>query len=136
MIECVNDDKVAEAKLEAFSDAIEGSEQFVIKGFNEEKNCFVIRDTFKDVGIYGSYVEVEIAEVIEKDLGQLMRVLKLDRKPITCEGVTRIVGYYSRTHNWNKSKIGELRDRAQRNYGLTVKSPEYDKERMQTISNL
>lgn len=27
------------------------------------------------------------------------------------QGVTRIVGYYSRVRNWNKSKIGELRDR-------------------------
>lgn len=27
------------------------------------------------------------------------------------QGVTRIVGYYSRVSNWNKSKIGELRDR-------------------------
>lgn len=27
------------------------------------------------------------------------------------QGVTRIVGYYSRVANWNKSKIGELRDR-------------------------
>lgn len=26
-------------------------------------------------------------------------------------GITRIVGYYSRTDNWNLSKIGELRDR-------------------------
>ena len=27
------------------------------------------------------------------------------------QGVTRIVGYYSRVLNWNKSKIGELKDR-------------------------
>ncbi len=25
--------------------------------------------------------------------------------------ITRVVGYYSRVHNWNKSKIGELKDR-------------------------
>ncbi|MFH1868965.1 MAG: hypothetical protein ABH843_08350 [Candidatus Omnitrophota bacterium] len=25
--------------------------------------------------------------------------------------VTRVVGYYSRIQNWNKSKIGELKDR-------------------------
>ena len=25
--------------------------------------------------------------------------------------VTRVVGYYSRVENWNKSKIGELEDR-------------------------
>jgi len=25
--------------------------------------------------------------------------------------MTRIVGYYSNVHNWNKSKLGELKDR-------------------------
>lgn len=31
-------------------------------------------------------------------------------------GVTRIVGYYSRIQNWNKSKLGELADRHRGNY--------------------
>ncbi len=35
-------------------------------------------------------------------------------------GVTRIVGYYSRTSNWNKSKIGELRDRHNGDYSVTA----------------
>lgn len=30
--------------------------------------------------------------------------------------MTRIVGYYSKVHNWNQSKIGELRDRRAGNY--------------------
>ena len=34
-------------------------------------------------------------------------------------GVTRIVGYYSRINNWNKSKIGELRDRHLGDYKVT-----------------
>jgi len=33
-------------------------------------------------------------------------------------GLTRIVGYYSRITNWNKSKLGELRDRQAGNYSL------------------
>jgi len=33
-------------------------------------------------------------------------------------GITRIVGYYSRIANWNKSKLGELRDRQRGNYSL------------------
>ncbi len=33
-------------------------------------------------------------------------------------GVTRIVGYFSRITNWNKSKVGELRDRHQGNYSV------------------
>ena len=31
-------------------------------------------------------------------------------------GVTRIVGYYSKITNWNKNKIGELKDRRSGNY--------------------
>lgn len=31
-------------------------------------------------------------------------------------GITRIVGYFSRINNWNKSKIGELKDRRKGNY--------------------
>ena len=34
-------------------------------------------------------------------------------------GITRIVGYYSRVTNWNKSKLGELRDRHRGDYGVT-----------------
>jgi len=33
-------------------------------------------------------------------------------------GITRIVGYYSRINNWNKSKLGELRDRRKGYYGV------------------
>lgn len=32
--------------------------------------------------------------------------------------MTRIVGYFSQVKNWNKSKIGELRDRQAGNYSL------------------
>ena len=30
--------------------------------------------------------------------------------------VTRVVGYYSRVENWNKSKLGELDDRHKGDY--------------------
>jgi ribonucleoside-triphosphate reductase len=33
-------------------------------------------------------------------------------------GITRIVGYFSRISNWNKSKLGELRDRHKGNYAV------------------
>ncbi len=34
-------------------------------------------------------------------------------------GVTRIVGYFSRVSNWNKSKIGELKDRKKGKYTIS-----------------
>ncbi len=33
-------------------------------------------------------------------------------------GMTRIVGYFSRVNNWNKSKLGELKDRHKGNYSV------------------
>jgi len=38
-------------------------------------------------------------------------------------GLTRIVGYYSRITNWNKSKLGELRDRRAGDYSLRALEP-------------
>mgnify|MGYP005647879417 CR=1 FL=1 len=35
-------------------------------------------------------------------------------------GITRVVGYFSRIPNWNKSKIGELKDRQKGNYSVTM----------------
>ena len=37
-------------------------------------------------------------------------------------GVTRIVGYYSKITNWNKNKIGELKDRHSGNYKIESKT--------------
>lgn len=34
-------------------------------------------------------------------------------------GITRIVGYYSKINNWNKNKIGELKDRKLGNYKIS-----------------
>jgi anaerobic ribonucleoside-triphosphate reductase len=38
------------------------------------------------------------------------------REPIILDGITRIVGYFSKISNWNKSKVGELHDRREGNY--------------------
>ncbi len=35
-------------------------------------------------------------------------------------GMTRVVGYFSRVHNWNKSKLGELKDRQHGNYSVAM----------------
>ncbi len=65
-----------------------------------------------------------------------IKVIQNDRKPIVLNGITRIVGYYSRVNNWNKSKVGELRDRAKGSYGLTGKSPLFQNDRLGMIDSL
>jgi hypothetical protein len=42
--------------------------------------------------------------------------------------VTRIVGYYSRTENWNKSKLGELKDRHKGRYSVQASEAAAAKE--------
>ncbi len=107
MPNCVIDNSTVMAKLIAFETAITKS-KFEIKGVNGD--LIVVEDTSKDEGIYGKFIEIPVMEVM-KPLDQLMDILNLKRKAECLEGVSRIVGYYSRVSNWNKSKIGELRDR-------------------------
>ena len=134
-----------EESLSIFVEAVELSSNLEIIGTafpaDTNKEVFVIRDYSKSEGIEGAYVEVSIDEIAQKitdyDKAQeFLRVMQNDRAPIVLHGITRIVGYYSRVNNWNKSKIGELRDRAQRNYGLTAESPRFDAERMKAIDSL
>ncbi len=133
-----------EKSLTIFVEAIELSSDLEIIGTaypSNDEEVFVIRDYSKTEGIDGAYVEVSIDEIVQKvtdaDRAQdFINVIQNDRKSIVLHGITRIVGYYSRVNNWNKSKVGELRDRAQRNYGITAESPKFDAERMNVIDSL
>ncbi len=58
-------------------------------------------------------------EAIEKaDWAVIEEVLTCRREPVALQHMTRVVGYYSRIDNWNKSKLGELNDRHHGNYAL------------------
>jgi len=45
-------------------------------------------------------------------------ILEGRREPVMLDTVTRIVGYYSSTSNWNRSKLGELEDRRKGDYSI------------------
>ena len=138
-----------EESLSIFVEAIELSSDLEIIGTafpsdkdnSRGKEVFVLRDYSKAEGIEGAYIEVSIDEIVQKitdpDKAQeFLRVLQNDRAPIVLNGITRIVGYYSRVNNWNKSKVGELRDRANGRYGLTNEKPIFQKERLGMIDSL
>lgn len=58
---------------------------------------------------------VPLRAIMDYEIETLVQALETGVfKPLY--GVTRIVGYYSRISNWNKSKIGELADRHRGNY--------------------
>lgn len=134
-----------EKSLTIFIEAIELSSDLEIIGTahanDKTEEVFVVRNYSKTEGIEGAYVEVLISEIIQKvtdfDKAQeFVKVIQNDRAPIVLNGITRIVGYYSRVNNWNKSKVGELRDRAKGSYGLTGKAPLFQNDRLNMIDSL
>ena len=110
-----------ECKLSAFDTAIADTNELEIDGvFLDGVACEkitmgskikVLNHQTKDA------YEVEIDSIVRTPLKDLILALKTGEL-IHLLGVTRIVGYYSRVQNWNKSKIGELQDRHKGNYAV------------------
>lgn len=90
---------------------------------NDDDDLLIVKDLEKADGEFGAYIEISVNEImkIENFDGavEFLRVMRGDRQSIVLEGVTRIVGYYSRIHDWNKSKVGELKDRGDGRYGVS-----------------
>lgn len=63
--------------------------------------------------------KVLLSAVYAYDWQNLKRVLDGGEAKIM-DQMTRIVGYYSRTSNWNKSKLGELGDRRKGDYKIGI----------------
>ncbi|MFH0910562.1 MAG: hypothetical protein V1918_03510 [Planctomycetota bacterium] len=62
------------------------------------------------------------AGAVEKaDWPVLEEVLTGKREPHVLYHMTRVVGYYSRVENWNKSKLGELADRRAGRYAVKMR---------------
>jgi hypothetical protein len=105
-----------EIALQAFSEAIERHEYLEIDGDIEGEglstHCLQILNHDKKL----AYV-ITLEAILKQDLAAVIRALETGIKnPLY--GVTRIVGYYSRINNWNKSKLGELQDRHVGNYSV------------------
>lgn len=141
----VKDASVVEMALELFVEAIglHADLEILDTEFKEEdgREVFVISNSKIAKGLEGCKVEVDIDEVIKvvsgvEQANRFAKVIANESPGVVLHGVTRIVGYYSRTTNWNKSKIGELRDRHQQNYALSGRAPKHDDERIGSINNL
>ena len=108
-------------KLKAFDEAISKSTNLEIDGLAvDNKPCEKVTQESR-IKVLNKEMEtafeVEVDTIIRTPLDDLM--LALQTGILTrLHGVTRIVGYYSRISNWNKSKIGELQDRHCGQYGV------------------
>ena len=123
--------------MQDFVDEIEKDDVLEMQGveYTDDGDSIIICDTSKAEGETGVYIRVSVEEVLNKPLGCIIAVIRNERKPIVLEGVTRIVGYYSRVNNWNKSKVGELRDRAKGDYGSPGYRHKHQDERMAAINS-
>lgn len=72
----------------------------------------------------GILTRVGLDALARMDWPELEAVLTAAREPEVLQHMARVVGYYSRTSNWNASKIGELRDRRRGNYAISEKAGE------------
>lgn len=105
-----------EEKLSAFDAAIQGHEFLEIDGDipgnTPKEDCLKIINHKLECAF-----AIDVDSVIRQDLESVIHALETG---ITTRlyGVTRIVGYYSRVSNWNKSKIGELHDRHMGKYSV------------------
>ncbi|MDN3515339.1 MAG: anaerobic ribonucleoside-triphosphate reductase [Candidatus Brocadia sp.] len=98
-------------RLKAFDAAIGASEVLEIDGLAiDGQPCNEITQESKIKVINHrteAAYEVEVDTIIRTPLDDLILALETGDF-VRCYGVTRIVGYYSRINNWNKSKKQEL----------------------------
>lgn len=133
-----------EQSLELFVSAVERASNLdIVWGGTDSdgKDILVIENNRLKNGIEGHQCVVDVSEIFSvvrdcRGAQEFIDVINGDRGAIVCQGVTRIVGYYSRTHNWNKSKIGELRDRQKGSYGQSGYKTEHQKAALKAVNAL
>lgn len=129
--------------LDLFVSAVERTSnlEIVCEEEVDGKDVLVVENSDVDAHIEGHQCTVDVSEIFAKvktckDAQAFVDVITGARHPIVCEGITRIVGYYSRTHNWNKSKIGELRDRQHGQYGTGKHEKVFKAEALEAVDSL
>ena len=106
-----------EDKLNTFDDALKDHKFLEIDGdieadTPEEHVIKVVNHKTK-----GAH-SVTVDAIVNQPVGAIIKSLE-DGVTTRLFGITRIVGYYSRVNNWNKSKRAELVDRHKGSYKLS-----------------
>ncbi len=83
----------------------------VAEDFPDLGDVAIIADRARD-----TQLAIAISSIRENSWEDLEDVLTGKRQAKIMTHLTRIVGYYSRVSNWNRSKLAELRDRQLGNY--------------------
>ena len=88
----------------AFFDVVDNAPDMQWKGIVDGRACI-------GVARYGQVLGLSFETIAKCSWGRLAAVLRREQKPENMYHVSRVVGYYSRIQNWNKSKLGELKAR-------------------------
>ena len=73
---------------------------------------------YRTVDNPNTVTKIDMHQQTNLDPTTLLSIILGTREPLALYSMSRVVGYFSRISNWNKSKIGELRDRQSGNYGV------------------
>ena len=66
----------------------------------------------------GLLTRIPCSDIEKVDWTTLEEILIGKREPQVLQHMCRVVGYFSRIENWNRSKLGEHSDRTKGNYKL------------------
>jgi anaerobic ribonucleoside-triphosphate reductase len=100
-----------------FTNRVDSHESLAVWDVVETENtrdCHVVIKNLKTRALY----KVLISTILHTDWKNLEQVLTGAREPGVLHHITRIVGYYSRVENWNRSKMGELKSRRKGDYSI------------------
>ncbi|MHC4196786.1 MAG: hypothetical protein ACYSRP_02590 [Planctomycetota bacterium] len=107
---------VLEERLHAFCSAVDTHDYLEIDGDLEGDSLSSHQIKVLNHNLKTAY-SVSLESILKQEIDVVVEALETGVRD-KLYGVTRIVGYYSRTSNWNKSKIGELRDRHSGDYSV------------------
>lgn len=102
-------------ELKAFFEKVEAHPQLTGLGVDTQDihHCVIVRYEPSQL-----ITRIPVAAIPDFEWGLLEDVLTGLREPQVLQHMTRVVGYFSRVENWNRSKVGELKDRHKGNYAI------------------
>lgn len=100
-------------ELLTFFAQIEGHPDLQGLGTNSNTQDVIIKHTPS-----GLITSLHATTIQNTEWPTLEEVLTGKREAQVLDHMTRVVGYFSRVENWNKSKVGELKDRHKGTYSL------------------
>lgn len=100
-------------KLDEFYDKVSAHPELTGISINASTQEFLIGHDATTIAtvVPAAAVEAQTWLVLEE-------ILTAVREPQVLYHLSRVVGYYSRTENWNPSKLAELRDRQRGDYAV------------------